>query len=170
LTSRLIALIVAVEARFNAGVLVSDHHDVDIADLGRQTRTAPSALRYYERLGLLSPTGRSGGRRQYASSAAELVAMIRLYQDAGFTLAEIKKLLLVRAAGRKTAWARHAQQKIDELDHRIAEALQAKEMLEHALNCPAPNLLECPSFRDELQARLIDTSESTHRRAQQPMS
>jgi DNA-binding transcriptional MerR regulator len=169
LTSRVIPLILAVEARFKARGHVSDRNDVDIADLGRQTGTAPSALRYYERLGLLSPTGRSGGRRQYASTAAELVAMIRLYQDAGFTLAEIKKLVRV-TSGRKTAWARHAQQKIDELDHRIAEALQAKEMLEHALNCPAPNLLECPSFRDELQARLIDTSESTHRRAQQPMS
>jgi DNA-binding transcriptional MerR regulator len=138
-----------------------ENDDVDIADLGRRTGTAPSALRYYERLGLLSPTGRSGGRRQYASSAAELVAMIRLYQDAGFTLAEISKLLRVNGT-RKTAWTRHAQQKIDELERRIAEAQQAKAMLEHALNCPAPNLLECPSYRDELQARLIDTSENTH--------
>jgi DNA-binding transcriptional MerR regulator len=140
---------------------VADQRDVDIADLGRRTGTAPSALRYYERLGLLSPTGRSRGRRQYASSAPELVAMIRLYEDAGFTLAEIKKLLLVRAAGRNTAWARHARQKVDELENRMAQAQQAKAMLEHALNCPAPNLLACPSFQRELQARLIDTCENT---------
>jgi DNA-binding transcriptional MerR regulator len=148
---------------------VSDHNDVDIADLGRRTGAAPSALRYYERLGLLSPTGRSGGRRQYASSAAELVAMIRLYQDAGFTLAEINKLLRV-SSGRKAAWARHAQQKVDELERRIVEAQQAKTLLEHALNCRAPNLLACPQFRRELQARLIDTSEDTHPRAQRPSS
>jgi DNA-binding transcriptional MerR regulator len=146
------------------GARVSDHDVVDIAELGRRTGTAPSALRYYERLGLLAPTGRVGGRRQYVASAAERVAMIRLCQDAGFTLAEIHQLLRVNF-GRKTAWARQARQKVDELGHRIAEAQRAKALLEHGLNCPAPNLLACPHFRHELQARLIDTTETAGRRA-----
>ena len=136
-----------------------DHDIVDIAELGRRTGTAPSALRYYERLGLLSPTGRAGGRRQYAASAAERVAMISLYQDVGFTLAEIAELLRA-TTGRKAAWARYAQEKVDELEHRISEAQQAKVLLEHALRCPAPNLLTCPQFQRQLRARLIDTSET----------
>jgi DNA-binding transcriptional MerR regulator len=139
---------------------VRDHDIVDIAELGRRTGTAPSALRYYERLGLLSPTGRAGGRRKYASNAAERVAMISLYQDVGFTLAEIAKLLRANT-GRKAAWARYAQEKVGELEHRISEAQQAKALLEHALRCPAPNLLTCPQFQRELQARLIDTSETS---------
>lgn len=137
-----------------------DHDVLDIAELSGRTGTAPSALRYYEHLGLLSPTGRAGGRRKYASSAAEQVALIRLYQDAGFTLAEIAELLRVNK-GRKAAWARYAQEKIDELEHRISEAQQAKALLEHALSCPAPNLFTCPNFQGELQARLIDTSETS---------
>jgi DNA-binding transcriptional MerR regulator len=139
---------------------VRDHDIVDIAELGRRTGTAPSALRYYERLGLLSPAGRAGGRRKYAPSAAERVAMISLYQDAGFTLAEIAKLLRTNTA-RRVVWARYAQEKLDELDQRIAEAQQAKALLEHALRCPAPNLLTCPNFQRELQARLIDTPETS---------
>jgi DNA-binding transcriptional MerR regulator len=139
---------------------VGDHDVLDIAELGGRTGTTPSALRYYERLGLLSPTGRAGGRRKYASSAAERVALIRLCQDAGFTLAEIAKLLRMDT-GRKAVWARFAQEKIDELEHRISEAQQAKGLLEHAVSCPAPNLLTCPNFQGELQARLIDTSETS---------
>jgi DNA-binding transcriptional MerR regulator len=139
---------------------VRDDDIVDIAELGRRTGTAPSALRYYERLGLLSPAGRAGGRRTYAPSAAERVAMISLYQDAGFTLAEIAKLLRTNTA-RRVVWARYAQEKLDELDQRIAEAQQAKALLEHALRCPAPNLLTCPNFQRELQARLIDTPETS---------
>lgn len=136
-----------------------DHDVLDIAELGRRTGTAPSALRYYERLGLLSPAGRAGGRRKYASSAAERVALIRLCQDGGFTLAEIAELLRANT-GRKAAWARFAQEKVDELEHRISEAQQAKALLEHALSCPASNLLTCPHFQGELQARLVDTSET----------
>ena len=135
-------------------------HDVlDIAELGRRTATAPSALRYYERLGLLSPSGRAGGRRKYAPSAAERVAMIRLCQDCGFSLAEITKLLRTHA-GRRAAWARYAQEKVDELEHHISEAEQAKALLEHALRCPAPDLLTCPHFQSELQARLVETTET----------
>lgn len=136
-----------------------DEDVVDIAELGRRTDSAPSALRYYERRGLLSPTGRVGGRRKYASSAAERVAMIRLCQDAGFTLTEIGKLLRVNT-GRKEAWARYAQQKVDELEHRISEVQRAKALLEHAMGCPSPDLLTCPHFRGELQARLLDASET----------
>jgi DNA-binding transcriptional MerR regulator len=132
---------------------------LDIAELGRRTGTAPSALRYYERLGLLAPTGRAGGRRKYAPSAAERVAMIRLWQDAGFTLGEIATLLRVHT-GRKATWARYAQKKVDELEGRISEAQQAKALLEHALSCPAPDLFTCPNFQRELRARLIDTSET----------
>ena len=138
---------------------MENHEIVDIAELGHRTGTAPSALRYYERLGLLSPTGRAGGRRKYASSAAERVAMISLYQDVGFTLAEIAELLRV-TTGRRAAWTRFAQEKIDELEQRISEAQQAKALLEHGLRCPAPSLASCPNFQAELQARLIDTPET----------
>ena len=49
-----------------------------IGELGRQTGLATSALRYYERVGLLAPAGRANGRRYYGSASAEQVALIRL--------------------------------------------------------------------------------------------
>jgi DNA-binding transcriptional MerR regulator len=124
-----------------------------IGELARRAGTAPSALRYYEQIGLLASAERVGGKRHYPPSSAERLAFVRLYQDAGFTLKEIGQLL---AAGsrRRASWTPLAERKIAELDARIAEAQRARDLLEHALNCPHDDLLSCPNFRAALQARL----------------
>jgi MerR family transcriptional regulator, redox-sensitive transcriptional activator SoxR len=104
-----------------------------IGELARRAGTAPSALRYYEQIGLLPPAERAGGKRHHPPSSAERLALVRLYQDAGFTLKEIRQLL---AAGRRqrASWTPLAEGKIAELDARITEAQRAKSLLEHALN------------------------------------
>jgi DNA-binding transcriptional MerR regulator len=124
-----------------------------IGALARRTGVATSALRYYERIGLLSPAERAGGRRHYTASSAERVALIRLYQDAGFTLAEIGRMLAARSQGRR-GWGHLAESKVAELDARIADAQQAKKLITHALECPHRDLLTCPRFRSALQAQL----------------
>jgi len=124
-----------------------------IGELARRTGTATSALRYYERIGLLPPGERAGGRRHYPASATERVALVRLYQDAGFTLHEIRQLLATDTRSRR-GWNQHAERKIDELDAPIAEAQRAKNLLEHALNCSHRDLFTCPRFRAALEARL----------------
>jgi MerR family redox-sensitive transcriptional activator SoxR len=124
-----------------------------IGEFARRTGMATSGLRYYEQIGLLPPAERAGGKRHYPATSAERVALVRLCQDAGFTLKEIRQLL---AAGspRRPSLSRLAERKIAELDARIAEARQAKRLLEHALGCPHDDLVTCPRFRAALQARL----------------
>jgi DNA-binding transcriptional MerR regulator len=126
---------------------------VPIGDLARRTGTATSALRYYERIGLLPPAERAGQRRHYPPSVAERVALIRLYQDAGFTLAEIGRMLAATSQGRR-GWGDLAERKIAELDARIADARRAKKLINHALECPHDDLFTCPRFRSALQAQL----------------
>ena len=126
---------------------------VPIGELARRTGTATSALRYYERIGLLSPAERVGQRRHYPPSSAERVALIRLCQDAGFTLAEIGRLLAAWSRGRRD-WGRLAERKIAELDARIADAQRAKKLVTHALECPHRDILACPNFRSALEAHL----------------
>jgi DNA-binding transcriptional MerR regulator len=126
---------------------------VPIGELARRTGTATSALRYYERIGLLSPAERVGQRRHYPPSSAERVALIRLCQDAGFTLAEIGQLLAAWSRGQRDL-GRLGERKIAELDARIADAQRAKKLVTHALECPHRDLLACPNFRSALEARL----------------
>ena len=134
---------------------MSDMHGlIAIGELARRTGLASSALRYYERVGLLSPTGRAGGRRHYGASSAERVALIQLYQDAGFTLREIRVLV----GSRKTRpWTRLVEAKLRELETRIAQAERAKALVQHGLACPHRNLLSCSNFRAAIKARLVSS-------------
>src|SRR5215203_4974420 len=92
-------------------------------------------------------------RRQYPADCLERVALIRLYQNAGFTLAEIDRLLAATSR-RRAAWNDLAERKVAELDARIADAQRAKELIEHALDCKHRDLLACPNFRAALEAQL----------------
>jgi DNA-binding transcriptional MerR regulator len=126
---------------------------VPIGELARRTGVATSALRYYERIGLLSPAERVGQRRRYTASSEERVALIRLCQDAGFTLAEIGRFFAAMSRGRR-GWGQLAERKLTELDARIADAQRAKKLINHALACPHSDLLTCPRFRSALKAQL----------------
>jgi len=126
---------------------------VPIGELARRTGVATSALRYYERIGLLPLADRVSRRRQYPADCLERVALIRLYQNAGFTLAEIDRLLAATSR-RRAAWNDLAERKVAELDARIADAQRAKELIEHALDCKHRDLLACPNFRAALEAQL----------------
>jgi len=128
-----------------------------IGELARRTGVATSALRYYERIGLLPPAERAGQRRHYPPSVAERVALVGLYQDAGFTLEEVRRMLAAKSQGRG-GWGDLAERKIAELDARIADAQRAKKLIKHALECPHGDLLACPSFRSALEARLEDVT------------
>ncbi len=100
-----------------------------IGELARQSGLAPSAVRYYEQLGLLpSPERTASGYRIYAGDSVERVTFIRSAQAIGLTLAEVGQVLGVRDAGE--APCRIVTELIDrrhaEVRARIAE-LQALE-------------------------------------------
>src|SRR5499426_313211 len=134
---------------------------IAIGELGRRTGLASSALRYYERLGLLTPTARAGGRRHYGASSAERVALIQLCQDAGFTLREVRALLAAWTR-RGRPWAPLAKAKLRELDTRIAQAKRAKTLVQHALACPHRSLVTCPNFRATVKAYLDSRERPGH--------
>lgn len=132
---------------------MSNRAFLGIGELGRRTGLATSALRYYERVGLLAPDGRVNGRRYYGPASAERIALIRLCQDAGFTLAEVRAFI---AAGsrRHPSWTRLMETKLRELEVSIARATRAKALIEHGLACRHRELSMCPNFRAALDARL----------------
>lgn len=136
---------------------------LSIGELSRRTGLATSALRYYERLGLVTPAGRLNGRRYYGLGSAEQIGLVGLYQDAGFTLGEIGSI--VRAGSRRNpSWARLMEAKVHALERAIVDAARAKALIEHALACRHRELPMCPRFRAALNARLVLMGTSTRRR------
>jgi DNA-binding transcriptional MerR regulator len=66
-----------------------------IGELARRSGLNASAIRYYERVGLLAPPHRTGGQRRYPEEALHRVLLICFAGDMGFTLGEIKLFLAV---------------------------------------------------------------------------
>src|SRR5262249_1011334 len=129
------------------GAAVMDADLLDIGEVSRRAGLAPSALRYYEAEGLIGSQARRGQRRQYDASALERLAGIRGFRRAGFRLAEINQLL---ATGGDPSWKALGRAKHAELGREIAHLTAVRDELEHALQCPSPNLFQCPHFRQAL--------------------
>ena len=113
-----------------------------IGQLAKRTGLRPSALRFYEQLGLLRPATRVGGQRRYDPSAAQQLAVLALLQESGFALAELAELATDPATAR-VRWPTLAQAKLAELDAQIRQATAAKRLLEHALACDCPQPGQC---------------------------
>ena len=118
---------------------------MDIGDVAQRSGTAPSALRFYERRGLIRSTGRKGLRRQYAPEVLERLALIALGRSAGLSLEEIGGMLVAEGRPRvdRTVLAKRAEA----LDVQIRRLTRIREGLRHAAECRAADHLECPTFR-----------------------
>ena len=97
-----------------------------IGDLAARAGVSVDALRYYERRGLLRPTGRrASGYREYPPEAAGLVRFIKRAQALGFSLAEVEELVRLRADARQPAAALAARDvaraKIEDIDERVRQ-------------------------------------------------
>ena len=64
-----------------------------IGELARSVSLNSSAIRYYEKSGLLTAPYRIGGQRVYSSDAVHRLLLIRFASEMGFTLTEIKLFL-----------------------------------------------------------------------------
>jgi len=60
-----------------------------IGEVSTRSGLAPSALRYYESLGLITSTRTSGDRRRFARGVLRRVAVIRAAQQVGLSLDQV---------------------------------------------------------------------------------
>jgi MerR family redox-sensitive transcriptional activator SoxR len=128
---------------------------ISIGEVGRRTGLQASALRYYERAGLIHALRRNAGHRVYDPSVLESLALIRLAQDAGFTIREVKALLngFDHATPASARWQSLAQRKLEEITARIERAERMRDLLERLLHCECETLGQCVRRRVARLAR-----------------
>jgi len=116
-----------------------------IGDLARQTGLNPSAIRYYERMGLLPEPARLNGRRRYDAGILKRLAIVRMAQEAGFTIEEIGTLVGGFPEGTPPGdrWRELAQRKLPEVDALIGRMLNVREVLEESLQCDCLTIDTC---------------------------
>ncbi len=108
-----------------------------ISQLARQHSLSRSTLLYYDKLGLLRPTGRRlNGYRQYSERDSERLRQICLYRQTGLPLSEIGKLLdkprkeLAAALERQLHELTGQIESLRNRQHLIVELLRNRRLLE----------------------------------------
>lgn len=113
-----------------------------IGEVSRRAGVAPTALRYYEKVGLLSAPGRVGGQRRYPESVLRRLRVIQLCKAAGFALDDIAALMNDDTPGRPVGRALAAA-KLAEIDEQMRALAQAREIIELAVQCRCAALDAC---------------------------
>lgn len=116
-----------------------------ISEVGRKVGLRPSAIRYYEQIGIVQPAMRVGGQRRYDDSALYRLTVIQRARVLGFTLEEIRTLIFAFPDGIPAAprWKQLSQQKLDELT-RLVDTINARQaLLRRQGNCSCASLDEC---------------------------
>jgi MerR family redox-sensitive transcriptional activator SoxR len=120
-----------------------------IGEVARRAGVRPSALRYYERIGILPEPGRENGRRRYDQEVLHEVldrlAIVRVAQQAGFTIAEIRTLLdgFSEDTPPSERWRCLAREKLHEVEALIGRAQGMKRVLERGLECECLRIEDC---------------------------
>jgi MerR family redox-sensitive transcriptional activator SoxR len=119
--------------------------NITIGEVARRAGLQASAIRYYEKIGLLPKTQRIGGQRRYETGVLNYLEVIDVAKRAGFRMDEIRHLF--HGFGKGTPafrrWQLLAQRKITEMDDLIARAKKMKRLLEKADRCKCLDLEDC---------------------------
>jgi DNA-binding transcriptional MerR regulator len=110
-----------------------------ISDLAEEFGITTRTIRYYEELGLLNPVRSEGGRRMYSSREYTQLKLVLRGKRFGFSLDKIKEMVLLfdeDRTGEKQLkrTIEYGNEKLAELNERIAELVDIKEEVERLLS------------------------------------
>jgi MerR family redox-sensitive transcriptional activator SoxR len=116
-----------------------------IGELAARADLAPSAIRYYEKVGLLASAERINGQRRYSSDALDRVLLIRVAGEMDFTLSEIKLFLngFHKNTPVSARWRKLTSRKIAELQQRLRSTRRLLNYLERLRHCRCVELHPC---------------------------
>ena len=117
-----------------------------IGEVAARSGFATSALRYYEREGLLAAARSPGGQRRYPRSVLRRLAFVRAAQNVGLSLDEVRAALATLPAGRsptKADWRRLSQSWRSRLDEQIAALEDLRDGLTGCIGCGCLSLRSC---------------------------
>ncbi len=118
-----------------------------IGEVARQAGVNTSAIRYYERVGVLPEPERVGGQRRYTQGTIRRLGVIGVAKQAGFTLEETRALLHADADSAAHAELRGlADHKLPEVEALIARAQAMRDWLLTARGCTCETLDVCGLF------------------------
>lgn len=129
---------------------------ITIGDLARRAGIATSAIRYYERRGLLDADARQSGQRRYGPSSVRRLIFIGMLQDCGLSLDDIAGILGADTVGE---WKAIARERLTALDGEIERLQHARTYLAGALHCRYDHpATDCKVMAFEIDRRLASSA------------
>ncbi|MDF3340851.1 MerR family transcriptional regulator [Mycolicibacterium septicum] len=125
---------------------------IPIGEAAARLQMSPSALRYYDERGLVSPRLRLAGKRMYGPEELRRLALLKIVNRLGLPLDTAAAVLDAPSE----QWRATVREQIAALDRMIAQAQGAQQFLMHALRCPKEHpARECDTMIGALD-RLVD--------------
>ena len=120
-------------------------HTLSIGEVACRAGISASAIRYYEKVGLVPEPERIGGKRRYEPEVIQRLSLIEAAKRLGLTIKEVYTLLygFPAEAAASERWRLLASRKLEEVDELIAQLQQMRHLLKEALRCDCTSLDEC---------------------------
>jgi MerR family transcriptional regulator, redox-sensitive transcriptional activator SoxR len=124
---------------------------LSIGDVAARAGVNVSAIRYYERNGLLPEAERCGGQRRFGEEAVRRLGVIDVAKQAGFSLDEVRVLLTAvdEGAPAHEQLQALASRKLPEVEALIGRAERMRDWLTLASGCGCESLDSCALFAAE---------------------
>jgi MerR family redox-sensitive transcriptional activator SoxR len=132
-------------------------HDLTIGALSDRTGVATSALRFYEGEGLIHSTRSSGGQRRYTRETLRRVSFIRVAQQVGLSLDEIRAAMASLPDNRTPTekdWKRLSTSWRPRIDAQIRLLERLRDRLDGCIGCGCLSLRFCRLLNPNDQAAL----------------
>jgi len=117
-----------------------------ISEVAQQVGLRPSAIRYYEQIGILLPPQRISGQRRYDATVLNRLAVIQRARQLGFTLDQIKRLFFGfrNVTPASARWQELSQRKLSELEILSGQIKTMQRLLRKMMEkCHCDTLDQC---------------------------
>jgi MerR family redox-sensitive transcriptional activator SoxR len=121
--------------------------ELSVGEMAARSGVAISTLHFYEAEGLIRSWRNAGNQRRYAREVLRRIAVIRVAQRTGISLASIRDALKALPDGRTPTaedWAKLSRRWKVELDDRIARLTRLRDHLDGCIGCGCLSLGVCP--------------------------
>ena len=128
---------------------------LSIGDLAVRTGLSVSAIRFYEKKGLITPDRNAGNQRRYEGSDIRRLSFILIAQQIGLSIEDIKQTMAALPEGRtptKADWSKISQSFRKTLDDRIAMMERMRDRLDGCIGCGCLSLKACALYNPEDRA------------------
>lgn len=123
------------------------HQWLSIGELAKRSAVSVSAIRFYEAKDMIWSVRTEGNQRRYQRAMLRRIAIIKVAQQVGISLQQIKQALEILPKNRIASsadWQKMSAQWQSDLDRQITVLLRLRQQLDKCIGCGCLSLQQCP--------------------------